>query len=195
MKKNRRWTAHDKGKMTTTENLPDSVGVESQRNSGNNGWTFVAVIVGLPDVNKLPEPVIKGGITRVVIPQAAYEKQIAKYKMALIGRFEDAEVGVTDNVDDPVIYVDPILSGGATLTTSAGRVVVNLEDFVSVDDTLAGNEDGFIAVEKNLPDHPPGIRKNVTEVASVVDARLARIKTLRKKVTKLRSCSGIFEVP
>ncbi|KAJ4971360.1 hypothetical protein NE237_004459 [Protea cynaroides] len=36
--------------------------------------SFAAVLSGLPDLHKLPEPVVEGGITRVVIPQVAYDR-------------------------------------------------------------------------------------------------------------------------
>ncbi|KAJ4959477.1 hypothetical protein NE237_026588 [Protea cynaroides] len=37
----------------------------------NGRRTFAGVLSGMPDLSSLPEPVVEGGITRVVIPQAA----------------------------------------------------------------------------------------------------------------------------
>ncbi|KAJ4964944.1 hypothetical protein NE237_016793 [Protea cynaroides] len=50
---------------------------------GLGNKSFASVASALPDLSTLPEPIEDA---HVVIPQAAYDRQIEKYKLALIGR-------------------------------------------------------------------------------------------------------------
>ncbi|KAJ4976582.1 hypothetical protein NE237_001688 [Protea cynaroides] len=59
---------------------------------GHSNWaqagkrSFADVAAGLSDLSSLPKLVTQGGITRVIIPQATYERQLEKYKHALKGK-------------------------------------------------------------------------------------------------------------
>ncbi|KAJ4965987.1 hypothetical protein NE237_017836 [Protea cynaroides] len=104
--KHQRWVAHKKGKNVMEgsnhpnggadsvsnangvwETIPhaDSPTVMAGVNGSNNpsgatrsGRSFASVLFGLLDLSNLPEPVTEGGLTRVVIPQVIYERQLEK---------------------------------------------------------------------------------------------------------------------
>ncbi|KAJ4980559.1 hypothetical protein NE237_031396 [Protea cynaroides] len=47
--------------------------------------SFAEALNGFPNLNNLADLIVEGGITHVVIPQATYERQLKKYKLAIIG--------------------------------------------------------------------------------------------------------------
>ncbi|KAJ4951621.1 hypothetical protein NE237_028453 [Protea cynaroides] len=93
------WSYVEKGKAPATlggENLSDR-GTGLHADQGRVVDDGVALIMGnksyasvmgrsIPDVAHLPKPVMVEGITKVTIPQHAYERQLKKFKYALIGR-------------------------------------------------------------------------------------------------------------
>ncbi|KAJ4950345.1 hypothetical protein NE237_027177 [Protea cynaroides] len=48
--------------------------------------SYAQVTGRLPDLNALPDPVVSGGMTRVVLPQDVVDRQFAMYQLGLIGR-------------------------------------------------------------------------------------------------------------
>ncbi|KAJ4951618.1 hypothetical protein NE237_028450 [Protea cynaroides] len=89
-----RWLARDKDKFTigvgdattvsgegnSSDARPRSKSQNPGQNSNVRGRSFTSVLSGIPDLSNLPDPVFKGSITRIVIPQATYERQLKKYK-------------------------------------------------------------------------------------------------------------------
>ncbi|KAJ4962980.1 hypothetical protein NE237_022919 [Protea cynaroides] len=74
-RKRTQWTAREKGKNPAMSAQP-AVGARS----------YAQVMRRLPDMNALPDPVVSGGMTRVVLPQDVVDRQFAMYQLGLIGR-------------------------------------------------------------------------------------------------------------
>ncbi|KAJ4964935.1 hypothetical protein NE237_016784 [Protea cynaroides] len=74
-RKRTRWTGRGKGKNPAMSAQP-AVGVRS----------YAQVTGRLPDLNALPDPVVSGGMTRVVLPQDVVDRQFTMYQLGLIGR-------------------------------------------------------------------------------------------------------------
>ncbi|KAJ4977314.1 hypothetical protein NE237_002420 [Protea cynaroides] len=94
--------------------------------------SFALVVSGLPDLGSLPEPIFEGGIARVVIPQAAYEQQMEKYKLAVIGWVRCWDDATDDQEDlnagkDDLLMEEGIFSQSPTLEVDGdGRVASTL---------------------------------------------------------------------
>ncbi|KAJ4980909.1 hypothetical protein NE237_031746 [Protea cynaroides] len=129
-RKRRKWSPREKGKNVASNDVPSGTarqrgddasvqghggsGVED-RNPGNmmGGRSFAAVLSGLPDLGSLLKPVVEGGITRVVIPQSVYERQLEKYKLALIGMDDLGRWADIDDKDVPLDIEEGELTEGA----------------------------------------------------------------------------------
>ncbi|KAJ4959062.1 hypothetical protein NE237_026173 [Protea cynaroides] len=103
-----RWSAKDKGKGfvigepimikgVDTMNMRETGGTSGQK-QGMGSRTFAQVVGGLPDLNSLPDPVVSGGVTRVVLPQDVVDRQLAKYQLALIGGEENRRQPTAEKV-------------------------------------------------------------------------------------------------
>ncbi|KAJ4978015.1 hypothetical protein NE237_008795 [Protea cynaroides] len=139
-RKRRQWTAKEKGKIVSnvTESLdarnsefPQGVSNASKGVRPVSGLrSFVDVATGFPDLNSLHDPMASGGITRVVLPQAVVDRQMAKYQLALIGRCgigkTFGQIGRRGRSEkDNDVEVEPVGDGPSTLL--APQVPVRLE--------------------------------------------------------------------
>ncbi|KAJ4979521.1 hypothetical protein NE237_010301 [Protea cynaroides] len=65
--------------------MRQEVGSQTANPAGAGVRTFAQLAGGIPDLNLLPDLVVSGGMTRVVLPQEVVDRQLAKYQLALIG--------------------------------------------------------------------------------------------------------------
>ncbi|KAJ4968092.1 hypothetical protein NE237_014793 [Protea cynaroides] len=94
-RKRRKWLAKEKGKSLISDDLVvlQNSNVQQRGSAGDpvnksrvGGRSYEQVIGGFPDLTSLPEPVVTGGVMRVVLPQEAVDRQLEKYQLALVGR-------------------------------------------------------------------------------------------------------------
>ncbi|KAJ4961197.1 hypothetical protein NE237_021107 [Protea cynaroides] len=178
--KRRRWTAAEKGKATLNGSVQANgdwvpLKVAARHESGNGqqrgtvhgSRSFASVFAGLPDLSALPDPVVEGGIIRVVLPQAAVDRQMEKFKTALIGRVftKDVDEGDEQDLEEGELedYVKEIPGS-----------VDNQQDATHVGAFGLQGNDGFTIVEK---------RQSVTtgtekQQAAVSKARVTRLALL-----------------
>ncbi|KAJ4972048.1 hypothetical protein NE237_005147 [Protea cynaroides] len=85
-------TSREKGRKSMLDMVQHSVETDDgepthdgSRATAHGGRSFASVVTDLPDLGRLPEPIFEGRIARVVIPQDAYERQMEKYKLVVIG--------------------------------------------------------------------------------------------------------------
>ncbi|KAJ4980387.1 hypothetical protein NE237_031224 [Protea cynaroides] len=91
-RKRHRGVDRDKGKGVA-DSVEASIGVPSKNGTAGSSEektsghrSFASALTGMTDLNSLPEPVTEGCLTRVVILQYICERQMEKYKLAIIGR-------------------------------------------------------------------------------------------------------------
>ncbi|KAJ4968295.1 hypothetical protein NE237_014996 [Protea cynaroides] len=86
-RKRTQWTAREKGKNPAMSVVDRGVENQIPMKQPMVGARSYAQVTGrLPDLNALPDPVVSGGMTRVVLPQDVVDRQFAMYQLGLIGR-------------------------------------------------------------------------------------------------------------
>ncbi|KAJ4965349.1 hypothetical protein NE237_017198 [Protea cynaroides] len=93
-------------------------------NTKASGGTLAAVLTGMPDLSSLPELVFEGGVIRVVIPHAVYERQLEKYKLALVGREDLGRWADVTDEDETLDIVEGVNTEGSLVAIDSGFIMI-----------------------------------------------------------------------
>ncbi|KAJ4951107.1 hypothetical protein NE237_027939 [Protea cynaroides] len=155
--------AEDLGKFLGFPSEGTSTAKDDQQ-AGVDARSFAEVIRGLPDLKLLPEPVVSGGVTHVILPQDIVDKQLEKYRLALVSCVFSKEEDIRRTSGDNVI---------ADLNVTSGKVLGRWKDAVD-DDVSLNNEDVALfedgevkGVVEGIVNHPVVTENNV--VGDAVD--------------------------
>ncbi|KAJ4974683.1 hypothetical protein NE237_007857 [Protea cynaroides] len=190
------------GRRKPRKNVDGSTGrKERLLKNGQQGGarSLPDVAADLTDLSDLPEPVFEGGITRVVVPQDIYEKELQKEEGELLleianqdgtGRDKEAVAGTMDTTlrgilaygnsntqrNSPTTHVNQVM-------LSDGSLVVTLDDVRAVDEVLA--ENAVNAKYRDISMNKPYIIKSIKELQIARILHLVTGKCKARRIVEL----------